>query len=31
MTPDSPFAMLLICVYLFAAFGLVDTWDRLTR
>jgi hypothetical protein len=30
MTPDSATPVLLICVYLFAAFGVVDTWDRFT-
>jgi hypothetical protein len=31
MTFDSTAPVLLLAVYLFAAFGLVDTWDGFTR
>jgi hypothetical protein len=31
MTPDSAVPVLLIGVYLFAAFVVVDVWERWTR
>jgi hypothetical protein len=31
VTPDSAAPVLLIGVYLLAAFGLVDVWERFTR
>jgi hypothetical protein len=31
MTPDSAAPVLLIALYLFAAFELMDCWERFTR
>jgi hypothetical protein len=31
MTPDSAAPVLLIALWMFAGFALVDTWDRFTR
>jgi hypothetical protein len=31
MTPDSGVPCIIIALWMFAAFGVVDCWDRLTR